>query len=133
MKNVMKDILFGVLIIVIVLFFEFIVTLPFSEIASESDRARWAFLINRELLLTALPAALTTFVLAWLLKTKSRKDALRRGIIWTGILSLFFVLIGIANSTADLMFGSLGVYVLLVCAFAGPVLYSIFKRLPWTV
>lgn len=61
MKKIIKDILFGVLIIVVTLIFEFIVTLPFDEIASESDRARWTFLINRELLLTALPAALITY------------------------------------------------------------------------
>lgn len=40
MKKVFKDILFGVLIVVATLFAEFIVTLPFTEVASESDRAR---------------------------------------------------------------------------------------------
>ncbi|HSN94406.1 MAG TPA: hypothetical protein VLR89_05025 [Anaerolineaceae bacterium] len=129
MKKVIKDLLFGVLIVVVTLIFEFIVTLPFAEVASESDRARWGFLINRELLLTALPAALITFTFAWLLKTKSRKDALRRGIIWTGILATYYVLISIGNKSFDLMFGNIGVYALLGCAFAGTVVYSFFKRL----
>lgn len=129
MKRVIKDLLFGVLIIVVTLVFEFIVTLPFVEVASESDRARWAFLINRELLLTALPAALITYTFAWLLKTKSRKDALCRGIIWTCILALYYILISIGNGCFDLMFGTIGVYVLLICAFAGTVIYSVLKRL----
>lgn len=129
MKKVIKDLLFGVLIIMVTLIFEFIVTIPFTEIASEGDRARWAFLINRELLLTALPVALITYTFTWLLKTKSRKDALRRGIIWTCILALYYILISIENGSFDLMFGTIGVYALLVCAFAGTVIYSALKRL----
>lgn len=129
MKNVIKDSLFGVLILVFTLVFEFIVTIPFSEIASESDRARWAFLINRELLLTALPAALITFTFCWLLKTATRRDALRRGIIWTCVLALYYILISIGNRSFSLMFGSIGVYVLLASAFAGAAIYSVIKRL----
>lgn len=129
MKKVIKDILFGVFIIVATLIFEFIITIPFTEVASESDRARWAFLINRELLLTALPAALITCIFAWMLKTKSRKDALRRGIIWTSVLALYYILISLGNGSFDLMFGTIGVYALLVCAFGGTVIYSVFKRL----
>jgi hypothetical protein len=124
-----NDSLFGVLIIVVTLIFEFLVTLPFTEVASEIDRARWAFLINRELLLTAFPAALITYTFTWLLKTKSRKDALRKGIIWTCVLAFYYILISIGNGSFDLMFGNIGVYVLLVCAFAGTASYSILKRL----
>ena len=129
MKNIIKDVLFGVLIVVVTLIFEFIVTIPFTEIASESDRVRWAFLINRELLLTALPAALITYTFTWLLKTKIRKDALRRGTIWTCILALYYIFISIGNGSFNLMFGTIGVYILLVCAFVGPVIYSALQRL----
>lgn len=129
MKNIIKDVLFGVLIVVVTLIFEFIVTIPFTEIASESDRVRWAFLINRELLLTALPAALITYTFAWLLKTKIRRDALRRGTIWTCILALYYIFISIGNGSFNLMFGTIGVYILLVCAFAGPVIYFALQRL----
>ena len=75
MKKIIKNLLCGVLIIVVTLIFEFIVTIPFTEVASESDRARWAFLINRELLLSSILAALITYTFTWLLKTESRKDA----------------------------------------------------------
>lgn len=129
MKKIIKDLLVGVLIIVVTLIFEFIVTIPFTEVASESDRVRWAFLINRELLLTALPAAFITYTFTWLLKTKSRNDALRRGVIWTCILALYYILISFGNGCFDLMFGNPGVYVLLVCAFVGTVIYSVLKRL----
>lgn len=129
MKKVIKDLLSGVLIIVVTLIFEFIITLPFTEVASESDRARWAFLIKRELLLTALPVALITYTFTWLLKTKSRKDALRRGIIWTCILALYYILISIGNGCFNLMFGNIGVYALLVCAFGGTMVYSALKHL----
>ena len=121
--------LFGILIFIAIMISEFIVTLPFGEIAYESDRTEWAMLINREFLVTALPAALVTFAFSWLFKTKSRKEAIRRGMIWTGILVLFYIFIGIGNQNLDLIFGTVGVYVLLACAFSGPVLYSVMKRL----
>ena len=129
MKNVIKDSLFGILILVFTLIFKFIVTIPFSEIASESDRARWALLINRELLFTALPAALITFTFSWLLKTATRRDVLHRGIIWTCVLALYYILISIGNRSFSLMFGNIGVYVLLASAFAGTAIYSVIKRL----
>lgn len=129
MKNIVKDLLFGLLIIVVTLIFEFIVTIPFAEVASEIDRARWAILINRELLLTSIPVALITFAFAWLLKTNSRKVALQRGIIWTCVLALFYLLISIGNGNFELMFGNIGIYALLICAFAGTIIYSAIKRL----
>jgi hypothetical protein len=130
MKNIMKDILFGFLIIVVTLIFEYIVTIPFdNEVANEVDRAYWAFIWNRELLLTALPAALTTFAFSWLLKTKTKADALRRAIIWASILALFYFFIGINNGCFDVMFGGIGVYAVIVLAFVGPLIYSSIKRL----
>ena len=54
-------------------------------------------LINREFLMTALPAALITFAFSFLLKTKSRKEAIRRGMAWTGVFVLMYILIGIGN------------------------------------
>lgn len=130
MKTIIKDILFGLLIIVVTLIFEFVVTIPFTEVADDANRARWAFLINRELLLTALPAALITFAFTRLLKTSRRSDAWRRGIIWTSVLALYYFLISLGNQSFDLMFGNIGVYILLVCALAGPIVFALIKRLP---
>jgi len=129
MKQVAKDALFGMLVFVAVMACEFIVTLPFGEIAYESGRSEWATQINREFLVTALPAVLITFAFSFLLKTKSRKEAIRRGTIWSGTFVLLYIVIGIGNHDLDLIFGTVGVYVLLACVFSGPVLYSAMRHL----
>ncbi|NTW72909.1 MAG: hypothetical protein HGA49_11805 [Eubacteriaceae bacterium] len=129
MKNIVKDVLFGVLVVIVITILEFIVTIPFGLPAESIDREMWANFISRELLVTALPAFLTTTFFAWRLKTKSNSDALRKGLIWTAIIALNFVIIGLGNDNLGLIFGKIGIYVLLACAFAGPVLYSKVKRL----
>lgn len=121
MKSIAKDVLFGILIMIVITIFEFIVTLPFGE-PGELSRDGYAYFINRELLLTALPAALVTFLFTRLLKTKSKSDALRRSIVWTLIVFLNYLSIGIGNNNLGEIFRTFGIYILLVCAFAGPVL-----------
>lgn len=121
MKKILIDILLGLLVIVLVLAAEFLVTLPFTEIASSEDPERWQQMINRELLLASLPAFLITFLLAWARRTTELKDGLLRGGIWGAWLVAFYVLIGVNNENLGLIFGSLGLYTLVLCAFAGPV------------
>lgn len=128
MKQMLKDALLGILIFAVVMVCEFIVTLPFGKIAYESDRTEWTALINREFLVTALPAALIAFAFSFLLRIKSRKEAIRRGTIWVGVFVLLYILIGIGNHDLDLIFGTAGVYVVLACVFSGPVLYVAMKR-----
>lgn len=128
MKRIIKDALFGLLIIIVITILEFIVTIPFGEPAQQFTNEVWAKFINRELLLTALPAALTTFVLARHLKTKTKADAIRRGIIWSTMLALNYILIGIGNKNFELIFGGIGIYILLACTFAGPVIYAKVKH-----
>lgn len=128
MKTILKDSLFGILIFIVVMLLEFVITIPFGESREQLSKVALAALINRELLLTALPSVPTTFAFAWLLKTKSRRDALRRGMIWACILGLSYAFIGLGNGTFDLIYGTAGVYVLLAGAFAGPVLYAAVKR-----
>jgi len=73
MKIITKDALFGLLIIIVITILEFIVTIPFGEPAQEFTSEVWAKFINRELLLTALPAALTNNLFSQVvLKTKSK-------------------------------------------------------------
>jgi len=129
LKTIIKDALFGILIIIVITILEFIITIPFGEPVEQIDRTMLANFINRELLLTALPAFLTTFVFAGLLKTKIKADSIRRGIIWAGILALNYILIGIGNDNFELIFSKIGIYVLLACSFAGPVLYAKVKHL----
>ena len=128
MKIFVKDVLIGIVIILLTMIAEFVVTLPFDEVAEESNRTEWAALINRELLLAALPTGLITFIFAWLRKTKSKKEAVRRGCIWGCLLALFYILIGINNGNIALIFGTVGIYALVFFAFSGPVLYATIKR-----
>jgi len=129
MKRIIKDALFGLLIIIAVTVLEFIVTIPFGEPAQQITGEAWSEIIDRELLLTSLPAALTTFAFTGFLKTKSKADAIRRGIIWIIMLVLNYTLIGIGNKNFNLIFGGIGIYVLLVCAFIGPVIFAKIKHL----
>lgn len=128
MKRRLLDILFGIIIVIVVTALEFAVTLPFGA-PEVSGFADYASLISMELLLTALPAALTTFIFAWLLKTRSRSDAVLRSAIWTAALALYYFLIGIGNGNLREIFGTPGVYALLICAFAGPLVFALIKRL----
>jgi hypothetical protein len=67
--------------------------------------------------------------LPWLLKTKSRRDAFKKSVIWTLIISLSYLAIGVGNGVLGDLFSTIGIYVLLVCAFAGPLAYAGVKRL----
>lgn len=130
MKSVVKDFLFGILVLITITILEFIVTIPFGYPGDQIGREEWGAIINRELLLTAVPGFLTTYVFAMLLKTKSRADAMQKAVFWASILCINFLIIGIGNDNLDLIFGTVGIYVLLVCTFAGPIAYSFVKRLP---
>ncbi len=128
MKKIIIDILFGILTVICVTVFEFLVTLPFGEPGELSPEGYSSFM-NREFLLTALPAGIVTFIFIWLLKTKHKADSMRKAVIWTLILALYYVIIGLGNGNLFEIFSTVGIYILLACAFAGPVAYAIIKRL----
>jgi hypothetical protein len=127
MKKILIDVSFGLLVVLLVTIFEFLVTLPFGEFG-QPDSGSYSSMINRELLLTALPGALATFFLTWLFKTKSVSDAIRRAIAGTVILALWYVIIGVGNRNLREIFAGFGVYTLLVCVFAGPIIYAKIKH-----
>lgn len=124
MKTKLIDVGLGILVIIVVTIFEFLVTLPFGE--SLENRAGS---INLELLLTAIPALLVNFTIAWLARVGDKSSAMRKSIIWTACLVIYYALIGLGNNNFTLIFGSIGVYVLLICSFAGPLLYAQIKKL----
>lgn len=128
MKQIMIDILFGIFTIIVVTIFEFLVTLPFGN-PGELSKEGYSYLVNREFLLTALPAAVVTFMFAWLLKTKHKSDSIRRAFIWTIMVALYYVLIGLGNNNLQELFITIGIYVMLVCTFAGPIIYAKIKHL----
>lgn len=128
MKSIIRDVLFGILIVIVVTLLEFVVTIPFGLPAEGIGRDEWAAIISRELLITAIPAFLTTFVFALLLKTKSKADAIQKAVFWTSILCVNYFIMGLGNDNLGLIFGTLGVYILLICAFAGPIVYAKVKH-----
>lgn len=125
MKSIIKDVLFGILIVIVVTILEFVVTIPFGLPADGITQDEWASFISRELLITAVPAFLTTYVFALLLKTKNRSDAIQKAVFWTSILCINYLILGIGNSNLGLIFGTIGIYALLICAFAGPLVYIV--------
>jgi hypothetical protein len=129
MKSILKDVLFGVLIVIVITLLEFVVTIPFGLPADGISRDEWATFISRELLITAVPAFLTTFVFALLLKTKNKADAIQKAVFWTSILCVNYFIMGLGNDNLGLIFGTIGIYVLLICAFAGPLVYAKVKHL----
>jgi hypothetical protein len=128
LKKTLIDILAGFAVIIVVTIFEFLVTLPFGEPGQLSSEGYSAF-INLEFLLTALPACLVTFMFIWLLKAKTSADWLRKAIVWTTMLALSYLLIGIGNGNFLEIFRTIGIYILLIASFAGPFFYFKVKNL----
>ena len=80
MKAIIQDVLTGLLIFVLY-GLEFAVTLPFGEPGGESgDLAAY---LNREFLLTAIPAAILTYTAAMVTKVPTIVSAYRKSSIWT--------------------------------------------------
>jgi len=128
MKKYTRDILYGILIIVLITVAEFLVTLPFGT-PKDSLRATLSAYMNLEFLLTAIPAGLVTFLIARQLKTVSKSQALKRAILWTAMVFLNYLWIGVLNLNADLIFTTIGIYVLLLCVFIGPLAFALYAHL----
>ena len=128
--KIVKDALFGAAIVIIVTVLEFLVTVPFlsGPFPDTMTDADWKALINMELLLTALPAGMTTFFFAWIRKTHEFEDARRRALVWGGMGFFNYMFIGFTNGNLHLIFGSPGVYVLTLCMLGGPMLYYYIHR-----
>ena len=129
MKRTMKDLLFGIVIVIeifiVLIILEIIILIQYVEPSYETMYPTW----DAEMLLTALIVLGTTYGLTGRLKTKSMAEALKRGLIWTCIITLSFILIGLRTDELGLYFERIGIYALLFCAFSGPVIYAKMKHL----
>lgn len=128
MKSICKEFIFGILVVIIITICEFIVTLPFSSNPSELSQEEYAFVLNREFLLTAVPAFLVTLLFAKLRKIHDPFDALRKSIIWTFVLMLNYFIIGLGNDNLLPIFKSFGLYILFIFTFLGPNVYVKMKK-----
>lgn len=127
MKAIIKDVLSGLLFFVLIMVLEFAVTLPFGEPSNESGDL--AVYLNREFLLTAIPAAILTYTAAMVTKVPTIVSAYRKSIIWTVVVLGLYTIIAVGNDNVGPIFGSYGFYLLLLGVFIGPILYAKFKKL----
>lgn len=129
MKHTLNDILYGILLVIVIfiaLFVEGIIIL--LSIGDPGGNVKYPTL-NGQLLVTALIVLPTTYGFARRLKTESMAEAIKRGLLWTSIVTLFFILMGLGDNDLEVYFGRFGTYVLLLSAFAGPVLYAKLRKL----
>lgn len=124
MNKTIKDILFGFVVLLTIILMEFIVTIPFGLTGEEMTSAEFSAIMNREFLLTAIPAAVVTFIFAAVRKTRTQAEALQRSIIWTLMVFLMYFLMGMGNNNLGEIFSTPGIYVLLAATFAGPLIYA---------
>jgi len=125
MKRFLINILLGFLVFVIILACEAAVTLPFGE----PQEGKLAMYLTIEFLLTAIPAGLVTFILAWVTRTKTKAEALSKSISWTAVVAILYFVIAYFNNNMDYVFGNFAFYILLVCVFAGPMIYAKSKKI----
>ena len=129
MKSIIKNILVGLVVFFAIMTVEFLVTLPFGEVEQVANSPEWAKAINYELLLSAPLAGVITFVAAAWCKPKSFSELKILGLLWLGETALIYGAIGLGNDNFNLIFGQVGIYVLLGAVLAGPLVYGRFRHL----
>lgn len=138
MKKILKDFVLGIGAFVswgIVLFGVKLLFDKFFPADPELSETKLSILFsNRSLMLhlfvVLFVSALLTFIFTWISKTKSRKDALRKSIIWSVIFIGWYIIIGTGNNTIAEIFLSYYFYTVLACYFVGPLVFMAVKKLP---
>lgn len=130
MKNLMKDILMGLLLFIVTLILELLVSILLGQPdpTKVTDEVRGAN-VSMMFLGAAIPIGLAAFAAAALLKPETKGRALRMSIIWTVIFIGLNVLTGLGNDTMGIIFLGIGIYVAIVLMFLGPIVYARFRKL----
>ena len=123
-KRIAVDVGLGVSLFVLVMVAELLVTLPSGSAAEGSDLAS---ALNREFLLTALPALVLSTALAWWAHTPSPGHGMGLGLVWALVLGLFYLSIGVGNGTS-VMFATGGMWLMLAAVVAGATLAGWLPR-----
>ena len=118
-KRLLVDVGLGLLLFILVMILEFVVTLPSAPAGPDLPAPSRADL-NREFLLTAAPALVTSAVVAMGSHTRSPRQGLRRGITWVVVLVAFYLAIGLGNGTTA-MFATPGMWLTLAAVLLGAV------------
>lgn len=128
MKTIVKDVLFGLLIIILITAAEFIVTLPF-DVSPDLSNAELVPVLNREFLLTAVPAGIITYFFAEFVKTTTKGEAIRRSLLWTAMVVLNYLAMALGNDRLGVIFGAWGLYVLFLFTLLGPLIFARVMKL----
>lgn len=127
MKQTIRDLFFGFLLIIAVNFIMFLVTIPFDSGAIDPSNLKNQ--VNIGFLLTAVPAGIVTYFMMRIRKVRSLRQCIIIDIYWAGIVLASYVLIGAGNQTSDLIFTNYGFYVMMACIISGPYIYAKTKKL----
>ena len=122
MKKTVIDILYGVLVYIGIVAIQILSALPFRDpFSGESPLLR--INQNYEYLVAAIPILIWTVIVTWISKIQNKSDALRKAIIWTLVVILLDVSLGLLNNTLSLTLGVWSYYIALIAVFLGPLVY----------
>lgn len=122
MKKTAIDLLYGALVYIGIVAIQILSALPFRDPFS-GESASLRINQNYEYLIAAIPILIWTVIVTWISKIQNKSDALRKAIIWTVVVVLLDVILGILNNTLSLTFGVWTYYIALVAVFLGPLVY----------
>ena len=127
--KIVKMILVGILLLVLSQVIELLVTLPLPMVNQEqSDEL--ARHLEWEFLLAALPALLITLLTARLMRLVTKADTLIHAVVWTVMLIASRLLLAVGNQNVGVIFSRIGLYVLFLFYFLGPVIDARLRKLP---
>lgn len=131
MKNLVKDIVVGLLMFIVTLIIEFTASIVLrQEDPTKLTEDMLTANVSMMFLVSAIPIGLAAFAAAASLKPESKSRALRMSVIWTAIFIGLNILTGLGNGTMGIIFLGIGIYVSIVLMFLGPLAYARFRQLP---
>ncbi len=131
MRKVIIDVLIGIAFIVVLMILELFISFLYDTgIDLDQHPEERLRLVSLMYVTSALPAGLLTALAAFLLKTRTVADAVRRASIWGGIQLLDIFAVGLLNGTLSFIFGGYGFYVFLLLVAAGPFAAYLLVRRP---
>src|SRR3989339_1279300 len=122
LNKILKNIIIGVVLLMIITGFQFLISLLFQEYVNP-DTERGAYLISLLLGLSAIPAFILSFFTPLILKMKTRDDIMIGASLWTLVFVISYVITGINNHTFNVIFQTIGLYWLFFAVFFGPVIF----------
>jgi len=127
LNKILKNIIIGVVLLMIITGFQFLISLLFQEDVNP-DTERGAYLISLLLGLSAIPAFILSFFTPLILKMKTRDDIMIGASLWTLVFIISYVITGIINHTFNVIFQTIGLYWLFFAVFFGPVIFMNIKK-----